>query len=58
VAALAAVAATASVAAWGSFLFPERWPRWLVAATLLPAIWAFAEPAQERGRDPSVGRPI
>lgn len=58
IAAAIAVVATALVACWGVLVRPTAWPRWLLSATILPAMWAFAEVVQERGRDESTGRAI
>lgn len=52
------VAALALTACWGAVVRPEAWPGWLLTATVLPAFWGYVEMAQERGRDPSVGRAI
>jgi len=53
-----ATAASVGTAVWGYLVLPDHWPRWLVAAGWVPALWVFAELAQERGRDETIGRPI
>jgi hypothetical protein len=33
----------AALSLWGWWLVPARWPRWVAAAALLPALWGYVE---------------
>jgi hypothetical protein len=56
--AAAAVTATAAVAVWGVVVVPDARLRFVLVATLLPALWAYVELAQVRGADASVADAI
>jgi hypothetical protein len=52
------VALVATVAYWGFSVDPEPPWRWIFLGGFLPALWAFVERWQVRGRDPDVGSAI
>ncbi|HSM35115.1 MAG TPA: hypothetical protein VK837_01850 [Longimicrobiales bacterium] len=58
--ALAAVSVTlvAAIAWWGFSVDPEPPRRWMFLGGFLPALWAFVERGQVRGKDAEVGAAI